>query len=66
MKVNRGKVDISHVTPRLLNRVETHAELHEIRVSDRVKVKDLPNDKVCFGTVRYMGMDLEFTEDGTW
>jgi len=73
-KVNHGKVDVSKVAPRIHEAMTVIAEKgkDEIKVGDRVNVKDLlANDgsnktRSCLGTVRFVG-SVDFVKgDNKW
>merc|ERR1719232_1388871 len=60
--VNHGKVDVSHVRAKFHTAMEAIAERTEVRVGDRVWVKEVVNDKGCKGTIRFMG-SVDFVDD---
>jgi len=73
-KVNHGKVDVSKVAPRIHEAMTVIAKKgkDEIKVGDRVNVKDLvANDgtnktRSCLGTVRFVG-SVDFVKgDNKW
>ena len=60
--VNHGKVDVSHVRAKFHSAMEAIAERTEVRVGDRVWVKEVVHDKGCKGTIRFMG-SVDFVDD---
>ena len=60
--INHGKVDVSHVRAKFHTAMEAIAETKEIKIGDRVWVKDVGNDKSCLGTIRFMG-SVDFVDD---
>jgi len=60
--VNHGRVDISHVQAKFHTAMAVIAERSEVRVGDRVFVKEVTPDKGCKGTVRFLG-SVDFVDD---
>ncbi len=65
--VNRGKVETSHISSRLTDHLAVIEERSDVRVGDRVKVKDLEAvnaDRIIeiMGTVRFVGR-VDFAND---
>ena len=60
--VNHGRVDVSHVQAKFHTAMAVIAERSEVRVGDRVFVKEVTPDKGCKGTVRFLG-SVDFVDD---
>jgi len=60
--VNHGKVDVSHVQAKFHTAMAVIAERSEVRVGDRVFVKEVTPTKGCKGTVRFLG-SVDFVDD---
>ena len=60
--VHHGKVDVSHVQAKFHTAMAVIAERSEVRVGDRVAVKDLTPGQICHGTVRFLG-SVDFVDD---
>ena len=62
--VHHGKVDISHVQAKFHTAMSVIAERAEVRVGDRVMVKDVLPSRGCKGVVRFVG-SVDFVDDMT-
>jgi len=62
--VNYGKVDVSHVQAKFHTAMSVIAEKAEIRVGDRVMVKEVAPGKGCKGVIRFVG-SVDFVDDMT-
>jgi len=64
--VNFGKVDVSHVQGKIQTAMQIIADRAEIRIGDRVYVKEVMPGKGCKGVVRFIG-SVDFVDDmATW